>query len=83
MITPRVEEIYKIFGNIPKEVIDEIIETIYIVDEKHSSDIVKGVNLSGKSSTFISKFKLLYRGRVGPETAASKAWKYYRQIKGY
>jgi len=74
------EEIYKIFGNMPSNDIDEIREITNQVDEKYSSDIVKGVNLSGKSSTFISKFKLLYRGRVGPETAASKAWKYYKQV---
>jgi len=73
------EEIYKIFGNMPSNDIDEIKKITKLVDEKYSSDIVKGVNLSGKSSTFISKFKLLYRGRVGPETAASKAWKYYKQ----
>jgi hypothetical protein len=74
------EEIYKIFGNMPSNDIDEIIEISNQVDEKHSSDIVKGANLSGKFSIYRSKFKPLYKGKVGPETAASKAWEYYKQV---
>jgi hypothetical protein len=54
---------------------DVIINTTFRV-----GPILKGKNNSGKSSSFISKFKELYQGGIGPQTAASKAWKFYRQI---
>jgi hypothetical protein len=79
------EAMNKIFGNIPTNDIDEILKIICIVDDdKETHDkIIRAKNNAGRSSSFISKFKEIYRGRIGPQTAASKAWAYYRQIKGY
>ncbi len=78
------EEMNKIFVNMPTEDIVEIIKITNLVDKdpKDSSDFNKAINNSGKSSTFQSRFKEKYKERIGPQTAATKAWKYYIQIKG-
>jgi hypothetical protein len=69
------EELLKIFGNMSTNDMDVIINTTFRV-----GPILKGKNKSGQSSSFISKFKEIYQGGIGQQTAASKAWKFYRQI---
>ena len=78
----------RIFGDMPKEDIDEITKITALVDEdpKDSSAIINAKNNSGRSATFRNRFEIKYKenkGRLEPKSTATKAWLYYRQKKGY
>jgi hypothetical protein len=78
----------RIFGNMPKDDIDEIIEISNQVDKdpRATEAIINAKNNAGRSSTYKSKFQEKYKeskGQKAQKDFPSKAWEIYRQMKGF